>query len=252
VLRDLQLEKFDWPEIVDFRHAVGEYKAAGRILPVYAPTGDHQCSLAGTLLTQGELSVNVSTGSQVSMLTSSTDVGNFQVRPYFDDLLLKTITNIPAGRALTAVMKLLTEIPGQGNDDGSTAWDYFFQQANQTKKTDTGVNLAFFPGAVEGPGSFTNLREDNLTVGHFARASLEQMAEYYEQLAGRLTPTKDWSQVVFSGGIAQRSSLLRKLVSDRLQTEYRTATSSEDALYGMMVLGRVIAGLSDSVVPGVA
>ena len=252
VLRDLRLDHLDWPEIVDFRHVVGEYKAAGWSLPVYAPTGDHQCSLAGTLLTQGELSVNVSTGSQVSMLTSSTDVGDFQVRPYFDGLLLKTITNIPAGRALAAVMKLLTEIPGRSNDNDGPAWDYFFEQANQTKKTDAGVNLAFFPGAVEGPGSFTNLREDNLTVGHIARASLEQMAEYYEQLAGRLTPAKDWSRLVFSGGIAQQSSLLRELVSDRLQLEYRTATSSEDALYGLIVLGRVIAGLSDSVVSGVA
>ncbi|MCP4505978.1 MAG: hypothetical protein GY826_06220, partial [Fuerstiella sp.] len=78
---------------------------------------------------------------------------------------------------------------------------------------------------------------------------LEQMADYYEQLAARLTPAQDWSRLVFSGGIAQQSSLLRDLVSDELNSEYRTATSSEDALYGMMILGRVIAGLSDSVVP---
>ena len=249
LLRELRLDQLDWPEIVDFRHVVGEYKAAGRSLPVYAPTGDHQCSLAGTLLSQGELSVNVSTGSQVSMLTSSTDVGEFQVRPYFDGLLLKTITNIPAGRALTAIMKLLTEIPGRDNESSAQAWDYLFQQAKLTPTTDAGVNLAFFPGAIEGPGSFTNLREDNLTVGHIARASLEQMADYYELLAGRLAPAKDWSQLVFSGGIAQQSSLLRELVADRLQSEYRTATSSEDALYGMMVLGRVVSGLSESVVP---
>ncbi|MCP4169414.1 MAG: hypothetical protein GY758_01430, partial [Fuerstiella sp.] len=152
LLRELRLDHLDWPDIVDFRHVVGEYEVAGRSLPVYAPTGDHQCSLAGTLLAQGELSINVSTGSQVSMLTSSTDVGDFQVRPYFDGLLLKTITNIPAGRALTAIMKLLTEIPGRSKEDMAQSWDYFFQQAQQTTTTDAGVNLAFFPGAVEGPG----------------------------------------------------------------------------------------------------
>ena len=249
LLRELKLDHLDWPEIVDFRHVVGEYEVDGRSLTVYAPTGDHQCSLAGTLLAQGELSINISTGSQVSMLTSSTDVGDFQVRPYFDGLLLRTITNIPAGRALTAIMKLLTEIPGRNSHDPAQAWDYFFQQAQQTTTTDLGINLAFFPGAVSGPGTFTNLREDNLTVGHIARASLQQMADYYEQLTGQLTPAKDWSKLVFSGGIAQQSSLLREMVADRLQSEYRTATSSEDALYGMMVLGRVIAGLSESVVP---
>ncbi|MDG1897954.1 MAG: FGGY family carbohydrate kinase [Fuerstiella sp.] len=249
LLSELRLDGLDWPEIVDFRHVVGEYDVDGRSLPVYAPTGDHQCSLAGTLLARGELSINVSTGSQVSVLTSSIDVGDFQVRPYFDGLLLKTITNIPAGRALTAIMKLLTEIPGRDNEDSAEAWDYFFQQAKQTATTDLGINLAFFPGAVTGPGAFTNLREDNLTVGHIARASLEQMAAYYEQLTGQLTPAKDWSKLVFSGGIAQQSSLLRELVAERLQSEYRTATSSQDALYGMMVLGRVIASLSESVVP---
>ncbi|MDG2126933.1 MAG: FGGY family carbohydrate kinase [Fuerstiella sp.] len=249
LLRELRLDDLDWPDIVDYRHVVGEYEVNGRSLPVYAPTGDHQCSLAGTLLAQGELSLNVSTGSQVSMLTSSTTMGEYQIRPYFDGLLLKTITNIPAGRALTAIMKLLTEIPGRDNEGTAQAWDYFFQQAEQTTTTDAGVNLAFFPGAIEGPGAFTNLREDNLTVGHIARASLEQMADYYKQRAGQLAPAKDWSQLVFSGGIAQQSSLLRELVADRLQSDYRTATSSEDALYGMMVLGRVIAGLSDSVAP---
>lgn len=251
LLSELKLDHLDWPEIVDFRHVVGEYEFDGQSLPVYAPTGDHQCSLAGTLLAQGELSINVSTGSQVSMLTSHTDVGDYQVRPYFDGLLLKTITNIPAGRALTAIMKLLTEIPGRNSNNNAQAWDYFFQQAKQTAATDLGINLAFFPGAVTGPGAFTNLREDNLTVGHIARASLEQMADYYKQLAGQLAPPKDWSQLVFSGGIVQQSALLRELVAERLQSEYRTATSSEDALYGMMVLGRVIAGLRESVVSAV-
>ncbi len=58
----LKINCLQWPDIVDFRHQVGVYDACGKSLPVYAAVGDHQCSLAGTLLTSDELSVNISTG----------------------------------------------------------------------------------------------------------------------------------------------------------------------------------------------
>ncbi len=249
---ELSLGKLDWPEVVDFRHCVGEYKTEGQSLPVFAATGDHQCSLAGTLITQGELSVNISTGSQLSILTDAVSFGDFQLRPYFDGMFLKTITNIPAGRALSAMMKLLTEISGTEPSDMKRAWDYFFEQAETTAGTDVAVNLAFFPGAISGPGSLSNLREDNLTVGHIARACLEQMADYYNLLAGQLAPARDWSSLVFSGGIAQQSRLLKQLISSRLEAVARAVNSSEDSLFGMMVLGRVIAGLNSNVAEATA
>ena len=248
----LHLSHLQWPELVDFHQAVGTCQINGQSVPVYAPVGDHQCSVAGTLLTPVELSINIATGSQVAVLTSDSEVGSFQLRPYFDRQYLKTITNIPAGRALTAIIRLLTEIPGRDGTETGDAWDYFFRQADTTRTSDVEVNLAFFPGAIAGPGSIRNLREDNLNVGSIARSALTQMADYYSELTSRIVSGSENRRVVFAGGIAQKSALLRSLIMDRLGGEFRLTTSTEDALLGLMVLGRVTAGLNASVADATA
>ena len=139
-------------------------------------------------------------------------------------------------------------IPRESNDSPvEESWEYFFEQAEKTTESHLDVNLAFFPGAIQGPGAISNIREENLTVGHLARASLEQMATYYHQLSNRIDPRNLRSGLAFSGGIAQQSSLLRELIASRLNSGFRLATTSEDALYGMLVLGRVIEGLNATV-----
>lgn len=240
------LPGLDWPELVDFRHVVGEVEADGRTIPVYAAVGDHQCSLAGTLIAAGELSLNISTGSQVSTVADSADPGDYQLRPFFDGTWLKTITNIPAGRALNALLAFLTEL-GNAGGTPEAAWDDFFKQAETVDASDAAVNLAFFPSPVPGPGSIGNLREDNFTVAHVARASLETMAEYYDTFATRLFPQRDWNRVAFSGGLAQKSPLLRRLILDRLGDAHRLSASTEDALLGLGILGRVVGGLNETV-----
>lgn len=234
-----------WPAIVEFQHVVGEYRCGEHSIPVYPATGDHQTSLAGTLLQQDELSINIATGSQVSVLTTDNDCQDFQLRPFFDGLWLKTITNIPAGRALTAVLRLLTEVSRR--EPSEQDWDYFFSEATKTESSDVNVNLGLFPGAVVGPGSISNLTEANLNVGHIARASLQQMAQQYQHFASLLDSKRAWNQVALSGGLARRSPLLRQLVSDSLSTPHRLAPTDDDALFGLLLLGRVISGIDGNV-----
>lgn len=252
LFQNADIPPLDWPELVDFKTCVGAYTSDGRSLPVYAATGDHQCSLAGTLLQTDELSINIATGSQVSLLTSDNSCDSFQLRPFFDGLWLKTITNIPAGRALTAILRLLTELSGrEHNEPSAYDWNAFFQMAQETAATDVEVNLGLFPGAIPGPGLFGNLSESNLTVGHIARASLQQMATQYRQLSFQLDANSPWNRIAFSGGLAARSSLLRQLVSESLDADYRMAPTEDDALFGLMVLGRVIAGMEPDVMSAI-
>ena len=67
-------------------------------------------AILGALLQRDELSLNISTGSQVSLLKPKVEFGNFQTRPFFDGRFSITITHIPAGRALNALVKLLSEL----------------------------------------------------------------------------------------------------------------------------------------------
>ncbi|HMN31624.1 MAG TPA: FGGY family carbohydrate kinase, partial [Caldilineaceae bacterium] len=111
VLKRLGLTALQWPKVLPFGAVVGEYRHAGRMVPVYTPVGDHQCAVLGALPDKGELSLNISTGSQASMVTPTWLPGEYQTRPFFDGHFLNTITGIPAGRALNHLVNLLTELP---------------------------------------------------------------------------------------------------------------------------------------------
>ena len=50
------------------RAPIGRYRGRRRSVPCYPAVGDHQCALLGVGLDEHEISINVSTGSQVSRL----------------------------------------------------------------------------------------------------------------------------------------------------------------------------------------
>jgi len=106
----LGLAQIRWPAIVPQGSVVGEVPVGSRRLPIFVPVGDYQCSQVGAFLDDGELSVNISTGSAVIQLARGCEFGDFQTRPYFDGRFLRTITHIPGGRALNALVRLLSEL----------------------------------------------------------------------------------------------------------------------------------------------
>ncbi len=100
-----------WPRVTSQIEKVADIEIDGVTLPAIVGVGDHQCALAGSLLTRDDVSVNVSTGSQVSTLTDGLELGECLTRPFFDGDLLNTQVHIPSGRALDLLMSLFTEVP---------------------------------------------------------------------------------------------------------------------------------------------
>lgn len=248
----LGLEDLRWPDIVAQGTVVGEIAVGARRLPVYAPVGDYQCSQAGAFLDDGELSVNISTGSAVIQLARGCEFGDFQTRPWFDGRFLKTITHIPAGRALNALVRVLSELAVAQGLTLRDPWEYILAEAARVETTDLRVDPAFYFSATGERGSITGVREENLTVGHLFRAALTGMADNYERCARRVAAGKPWSRLVFSGGLALKTPLLRQLVCDRLGREHRLAASEEDTLLGLLVLGLHYSGAQPTVVDAIA
>lgn len=242
VFARLGLARVRWPALKDWREPVGFLEAGGRALPCYAPVGDHQCALAGAGLDYGELSLNISTGSQASLLTPGLETGDYQTRPYFDRRYLNTITHIPAGRALNVLLALLDELPTAQGRPLDDPWAYLQQAAAAASDTDLGVDLAFFPSPVGERGAITNISEDNLSVGQLFRAAFRGMAANYQACALRLSPTRAWQSMVFSGGLAQKLDLLRDLIVAELPGPYRVCAETEDTLAGLLALALVITG----------
>jgi sugar (pentulose or hexulose) kinase len=247
VITKLGLEGVGWPRIVPEGSAAGELRVGSRALRLFAPVGDYQCSQAGALLEPGELSVNISTGSAVIQLAEGREFGDYQTRPWFDGRHLKTITHIPGGRALNALVRLLSELAEAQGLKLRDPWDYILEQANRLTTSDLRVDPAFYFSAMGDRGSITSAREENLNVGHLFRAAFEGMADNYARCARRICPSGDWRRLVFSGGVALKTPLLRQLICERLGQEHRLAPSEEDTLLGLLVLGHAFSGGSKSV-----
>ena len=219
VIGKVGLDGLRWPPVRPSGAVVGKWRGA----PCHASVGDQQCALAGALLGADELSVNIGTGSQVAMLAAAPASPGHQVRPYFDGAWLGTITHIPGGRALSALIGLLTELGGGAEAD---AWRYIERAVERTPATDLRAGVAFFPGACGERGFLENLHEGNLGVGHVFRAVFESMAANYATCARRLDNAR----------AAERLVLLREHTAAALGLPYRLSPHPEDTLFGLMVL----------------
>ena len=231
VIGKLGLDSLRWPEVRPSGTPIGEWRGG----PVFAAVGDQQCALAGALLEPRELSVNIGTGSQVGLLADTVAAGAHQTRPYFGGRFLRTVTHIPGGRALSALVSLLTEL---GDTPEEEAWRQIEAQAAATGATDLRAGVAFYPGACGDRGFLENLHEGNLSIGHVFRAVFESMARNYRDCALRLAPEGSAGRVVFSGGVARRLELLRELTAQAVALPARLSPHPEDTLNGLMVLAQ--------------
>jgi xylulokinase len=237
LIEKLGLSSLRWPRIRRTGERVGDAKIDGHRLPCFAPIGDQQCALLGAGLQEQELSLNISTGSQASLLSRELPRGKFQVRPYVSGQWLRTIVSVPAGRSLSALVELLTEIGRASSQPQLDAWDYIRAAVDRTPTTDLTVDLSFFSSLMGDRGGITNIGEGNLSVGHLFLAAFRGMAANYARCARLLSPNRDWDRIVFSGGLAQGFPRLRREVLEALgDPPHRLCSTEEDTLAGLLLL----------------
>jgi sugar (pentulose or hexulose) kinase len=238
-LKILGLEILELPKIQDEIIPVGRFKYGKSHIPVYLPIGDQQAALLGASLEIGELSINVATGSQVSSIADNPLMGRWQLRPYLNGKWLRTITHLPAGRALNRLVNLCGELAADQGTPLRNPWSQISRLTEAALPQALKVDLSFFPTAYGDQGAFTHILEDEINVGSFFRAAFRAMAENYEKSAHSVSP-KGWSRVVFSGGLVQKLPILQSEILARLGESYRVTENSEDALAGLLALSRKI------------
>jgi sugar (pentulose or hexulose) kinase len=242
VVRQLGLTAVRWPSLRKQGEPAGTLRIGATSMPCFAAVGDYHCALLGALLSEDELSLNISTGSQVSRIVPGLAPGDYQTRPFFDGKFANTISHLPAGRSLNILVDLLTEIAKAQGASPAEPWAYIATAAAAVDGTDLQVNLSFYPGPCGERGAIANISEKTLTVGTLFRAAFENMAENYYAAASRIWPDRSWRGIVFSGGLALKLPQLRQIIQDRFQTESRLCPVDEDALCGLLLLAKAFKG----------
>ena len=154
-----------------------------------------------------------------------------QTRPYFDGLLLHTRTHLPAGRALTHGVALLSR--GRVDDE---AWHWAATAANAPAQHALPHANPAFHSVTGGAGSGIS---DAHSPEDLLRGLVAAMAATYIDGAADVgfRPT---DELLFCGGVAQRFAPLRAAIQSGLDGPARVASAGDRALRGLAVLaGRI-------------
>jgi hypothetical protein len=183
------------------------------------------------------LSLNISTGSQVSRRTATYEPGPYQSRRYFFGDWLNTITHLPAGRSLNVLVDLLTELAAAEGATLHNPWATLMQKVDAVTDSSLDVNLAFFAGPLGNSGRINGITTENLTASNLFHAAFQNMADNYAHCAHQLDPDRTATAVVLSGGLTKSAPTLRRLIAQRFPKPLREA-DGEETLLGLLQLAR--------------
>lgn len=231
-----------WPRLADEDEVIGQAELAGTRLDCHAAIGDQQAALFGIGLEPAELSINCSTGSQVSLITPHFQPGDCQSRCWFGGRFLNTVTHIPAGRSLAVLEALLTQLPRAAGLEMQDSWRLI---AAATEAADGGglaCDLSFFSSAMGDRGRIEHITTENLTAGNLFCAAFDFMADSYLACSRRLAARPAWNRLAISGGLVQAFPALRRRLAARFPLAMREVPEQEETLMGLLRLASAAPG----------
>ena len=207
-----------------------------RDIPVYTAIGDHQCAVWGAGNTLETLSFNIGTGSQVSAIcTQAPNIPQTERRHFLNGLELQTITHIPAGRVLAALMDFYHALTGR---DG---WEHFTAVPLEKIQQVTGrFNLSFFKDAwnyTDG-GGITGLTLTDLNEPILWAELFQSFAQQYVRAANYFSPPR--KQLVLSGGKLAKLPALAGFFEQELSMSVHLSAQTDETLVGLAKLAQEI------------
>ena len=147
---------------------------------------------------------------------------------------MNTITHIPAGRSLTVLESLLTEIPRLAGIKVENSWQLIRQATENATGNGLHCDLSFFASAMGFDGRIYGITTENLSVGNLFHAAFEFMADSYLTCSQRMSPQPTWNQIAISGGLVQSFAPLRTMIEDRFRLPIREVAEQEETLLGLL------------------
>jgi len=252
IIKKLRLNENCLPQISNTLDIVGYVKHKKKEIPVFVSVGDLQATVLGTLINQGKnrsISINIGTGSQMSFVSSVFNQGNYDIRSYFDNNYLYTITFIPAGRALNVITRFIEGIGDKIFNVKGDAWSKLINLVSVRKDSNNiKGDISFFENSIstKKSGYFMNITEKNFTIENLFFSALENMAENFLVAYKRLGAKKT-DRIIISGGLIRKIKILKVLLEKKINKKILFAPFEEEALAGLLILSLVCSGKFTSI-----
>lgn len=247
LIETLGFQDIRLPEIAaaDFEPC-GFYETNGVRIPVYPDFGDQQTAILGCMAGPEDVVVNIATASQISVTTGRFSPGEYEVRPYFEQKYLNTISNMPGGRNLDVLINLLREAAeriGGAPVSAKQVWGAVLNGFEQDSRG-LSVDMGFYdtPSNVEG-GGISHIHPENLGIGPLFSAAFEAMARCYRENIRTLTGySAPEGGLVFSGGVSWKTPQLLKVVGRETGLPYRLSSMPDEVFAGLFRASLVCSG----------
>lgn len=251
LLEQLGLSQIKLPQIAKSDFCVcGTYRCGDKEIPVYPDFGDQQTAILGSLAEPDDIVVNIATASQISTFSKTFEPGDYEIRPYFENQYINTISNMPGGRNLDVLIGFVQECVSRvcGTDVSvKQVWKSIQDNFEQNSRG-LCADLGFYdtPNNVEG-GCISHIRPENFGLTPLFSAAFTHMAHAYgksiETLSRGLAPR---GKLVFSGGVSWKTPELLKVVGDYTGLSYSLSSIQDEAFSGLYRIALVCSGICGS------
>ncbi len=240
---DLKNNKFDYDCNVDITPdytIAGEYKG----IPVSVAIGDNQASVFSTLADEKNILLNIGTGSQVSVVSSTPVIAdNIETRPYFEGKYLIVGSALCGGRAYSLLKNFYSEILGYIETvDDDKVYEILGKMLQSAEKSDLKVDTRF-AGTRKNPeicGSISGITTENFNPFQLARGVLEGMATELFDMYKEMQIEK--CGIVASGNGIRKNGVLVKIFEEMFNSKMKVPKHLEEAAFGAALFGLVACG----------
>lgn len=253
IIKMLRIPKSVLPEITNnVNTIIGTISLNSRFVPVYVSVGDMQAAILGSyvgLSSKKEFCINIGTGSQVSTISNSFTISDYDIRSYFDNKYLFTFTHIPAGRALNVIINFLENIGRDIFSKKIDVWEKLISYTNKISATQgLAVDISFFKNNVmnRSSGYIMNITESNLKIENIFYEALRNMVENYHFFYKRLGGRKD-DVIIVAGGLGRKVPKILDLLKENISSHIILSSNSEETLSGLMIISVYLAHKYESI-----
>ena len=213
----------------------------GKKVTILPAIGDQQAALLGAgFIKHGQLSFNIGTGAQVSLLCDKPVWSNsIQCRPYFYGKYIRTIPHIPSGRAMNVYFRFFKDILStfEVSCSDEYIWEKLLNSTSGSVPHSMKTDLSFFDNAItkNTKGSLTDIGEYDLTVSNLMETLIDQMAENFVAAEHQLQAdcNKDTDEVIFSGGVARKVKELREKIISKSGFQGPVSVATDETMAGL-------------------
>ncbi|MEH7248160.1 FGGY family carbohydrate kinase [Neobacillus niacini] len=246
LIKKLGFERIVFPDLAqhDFQ-SCGQLEINGHQVQLYPDFGDQQVSVLGAMAEASNVVINIATAGQISCYASEFRPGEYEIRPYFEDTFINTISNMPAGRNLAVLTDFLEEcalvLCGERLST-QEVWDKINRQF-QNEKRGLKADILIYPtsGKFDG-GGIAGIMPDNLTINGLFTAAYEHTASIYEEAIGQLLKGERPVGLTFSGGVSWKNPVLIDMVAKRMGLPYKKSVLPNEAFNGLFRLSLAATG----------